>query len=72
MNAVNSNQYDEIYDDDISDDEIFEFVNTEKFPPANDACLLEELCHITEPEMTKRFVNGISLHGVVVRAFGLY
>ena len=32
VNAVNSNQYDEISDDEFSDDEISGFANTTKFP----------------------------------------
>ena len=32
MNAINSNQYDEISDDDISDDEFSGFASTTKFP----------------------------------------
>ena len=35
VNAVNSNQYDEISDNEISDDEISGFANTTKFPTKN-------------------------------------
>ena len=36
MNAINSNQYDEDLDDDISDDEVSGLANTTKFPISYD------------------------------------